>query len=118
MSVQLTFPATRTPPARTSGITVFTDQACTRVASITSLTGVPYPNGRIDVGSDDLLPEFIGPAGATVLYAKTAGGVPFVMHPAPITTVPTVTGAKGGNAALTSLMTALAASGIVVDATT
>ena len=33
-------------------------------------------------------------------------------------TVPTVTGAKGGNAALTSLLTHLAALGIVTDSTT
>lgn len=33
-------------------------------------------------------------------------------------TTPTVTGAKGGNAALTSLCTQLAALGIIVDSTT
>ena len=36
---------------------------------------------------------------------------------APVTK-PTVTGAKGGNAALTSLMTALAGLGLVTDSTT
>lgn len=36
----------------------------------------------------------------------------------PVTTKPTVTGAKGGNAALASLMTTLAALGLVTDSTT
>lgn len=115
---QLTFPATRTPPAHASGITVFTDSQCRQVASITTLAGIPIPGGRIDVGTDELLPEFMGPAGATVLYAKTASGTPFVMHPAATASVPTITGAKGGNVALANLLTGLAQAGIVVDATT
>lgn len=116
--VQLTFPATRTPPAHTSGITVYADSACRQVAAITTLTGVPIPGARIDVGTDELLPEFLGPAGATVLYSRTAAGTPFIMHPQTAANPPTVTGSKGGNAALASLMTALAAAGIVVDGTT
>jgi hypothetical protein len=117
-AVSLTFPATRTPPPNLSSVAVYTDSAGHSLATITTVAGAPVPGSRINVGLDGLMPEFLGPAGVTVLYGKTAAGVVFVLHPQLAVNPATVTGSKGSNAALTSLMAALNAAGIVVDATT
>lgn len=50
-------------------------------------------------------------------HLKTKGGVGF-FNTAAITSKPSVTGSRGGNAALTSLLTALASYGLVTDSTT
>lgn len=55
---------------------------------------------------DVLVPVSSSPVRADTLPAPAAGGLPVV------------TGSKGGNAALTSLMSALSSRGIVVDHTT
>lgn len=50
-------------------------------------------------------------------HLKTKGGVGF-FNTAAITTKPTVTGSRGGNAALASLLTTLASTGLLTDSTT
>ena len=51
----------------------------------------------------------------TVLGQSNADPVGF--HGAAPTARPAVTGSRGGNAALTSLLTALAAKGLIIDST-
>jgi hypothetical protein len=67
----------------------------------------PTPaSGRVTlyVGADD------------TLYIKDAAGS--VQQVSSVTTPPTVSGSRGGNAALASLLTALEGLGLIVDATT
>lgn len=64
-------------------------------------------------GSGDIL--FYTDAGGAVRIGSGSGTIAF--NGSGGTTLPTVTGAKGGNAALGSLMTALAAYGLVIDMT-
>jgi hypothetical protein len=115
---RLLFPVLRTPPPGTSGITVFTDASCHTVAGLLTTAGLPVPGGKIDVGPDGLLPFFRGPDGATILYTRTPTGAVTALHPAPTAALPVVAGSKGANAALGSLLGALAGEGVVVDQST
>lgn len=57
-------------------IKVFTDQAATSPADIQTWPGgVSIPNSVVQVGTDSLIPIFLGPnTGATVLWGQVVGG--------------------------------------------
>lgn len=115
---RLLFPSVRTAPATATAVTVYTDAACSLPANILDATNRVIPGGKVDIAPDGRLPLFYGPDGVSVLYARAPYGVVTTLHPETIGAAPTVTGAKGGNAALTSLLGALSAAGVVTDATT
>jgi hypothetical protein len=115
---RLLFPALRTPPPRTTGVTLYTDAACRALADLLTPAGTPMPGGKVDVGADGLLPLFQGPNGAAVLYARTPTGAVTTLHPTPTAPPAVVTGSKGSNAALGSLIGVLAGEGLVVDQST
>jgi len=66
-------------------------------------------NDRLDVRSQN---------GATTIFAANAAGNQLGFYGATPTSKPTVSGAKGGNAALGSLLTALANLGLIADSST
>jgi hypothetical protein len=115
---RLLFPSSRTPPPRTTGLTLYTDAACRAAAALLTQGGAPIPGSKVDVGADGLLPLFQGPDGYTVLYARTPTGAVTLLHPAPTAALPVVSGSKGSNAALGSLLAALAGEGVVLDQST
>ena len=114
----LTFPSNRA--TRRAGEIIYTDAACTQKATILTPAGVPIPNSHI-VAVEGLRPFFTC-ATNTVLYVKTDGGNVETLYPTddPSTaTAVAVTGSKGSNAALTSLIAALIAVGVpITDSTT
>lgn len=65
----------------------------------------------VTITRNDGMTRIYGPGGLFVLHGAGFFGT------SPLGVKPTVTGAKGGNAALASLMTALAAYGLVTDST-
>jgi glycerophosphoryl diester phosphodiesterase len=54
-------------------VTIFTDAAATVAASILEPDGTPTDN-TLDIGSDCLIPEFLGPDNLTEVYAKNSAG--------------------------------------------
>lgn len=54
-------------------VTVFLDSSGTTQATITDLGGNPI-DSTLPIGSDCLIPEFLGPDGVVVLYAKNNAG--------------------------------------------
>lgn len=111
------FPSVRNAPVATTGETIFADAACTQKASITTVAGIPIPNSKIDTGRDGLRPQFVSTL--PVVYVRNAGFVTALYPDIASTAAVVVTGAKGGNAALTSLIAALVAVGIpITDSTT
>lgn len=54
-------------------VTICTDPAGTVSASIQSTSGAPV-DAVLSIGEDCLVPEFLGPDGVTVLYARTRAG--------------------------------------------
>jgi hypothetical protein len=112
------FPAERFWPARTSSITVFTDPACRVLAQVVTQAGAALPGSKVNIGPDERIPLFQGPPGATVLYCRDANGNILALYPHAPASATAVTGSKGGNAALASLISALAAEGLVIDQTT
>ena len=114
----LTFPSNRATIR--VGEIVHTDAACTQKATILTPDGVPIPNSHL-VAVDGLRPYFTC-ATNTVLYVRTASGNVETLYPTddPSTAAAVaVTGSKGSNAALTSLIAALIAVGVpITDSTT
>ena len=95
---------------------VFSDQGCTISASLFDVNGKPLPHNLLTIPDSGLLPAF--QAAGSILYVRADDGSVRQLFASPQRTMATVTGAKAGNAALTSLLTALAQLGIVVDQTT
>jgi hypothetical protein len=91
------------------------DPAATIPAAVFDMNGAPIPNGTVVIASQTI-PLF--QSAASILYVTNTGGYISPIYPAPDATHPTITGSKGGNAALTSLISALAAQGLIVDTTT
>jgi hypothetical protein len=112
------FPSERSWPSRTSSVVVFTDPACRVPASISAPGGGPLPGSKVDIGPDGRIPLFQGPPGATALYCRDANGIVVALYPHPSASATAVTGSKGGNSALASLIAALAAEGLIIDQTT
>lgn len=109
-------------PENTSGynfgshVQFFVDPACTIAAPITDpTTGMALPKSQVAVVGGVISSFAAGTA--TVLYARNNSGVTQTFYPSAVRTKPTVTGSKSANAALTSLVTALAAQGIISDTT-
>lgn len=97
------------------GVTVFLDLACTQLAAINSATGAALPKSIAPVQGQRVQPF---QSAASILYIRDSTGQTIPLYPSVNRTVPTVSGSKGANAALTSLIQALAAEGIIVDTTT
>jgi hypothetical protein len=114
---RLLFPSVRTAPGHATAVTVYNDAACTTPANILDVTNRVIPGAKVDVSPDGRLPLFYGPDAVSVLYARAPYGVVTTLHPETVGAAPTISGAKGGNAALTSLIGALSAAGVVTDAT-
>ena len=97
-------------------IPIFVDSGCTIRATLYDTNGAVLRGNSLFVGSSDRLPTF--QANATVVYTRDAGGRVVTIYPHPAKNSPIITGSKGANAALTSLITALANEGLIVDQTT
>jgi hypothetical protein len=54
-------------------VTIYTDSAGTTLASIQAPNGTPI-GSTLDIGSDCLIPQFLGPDGLTQVYARNSAG--------------------------------------------
>jgi hypothetical protein len=108
---------TYTLPGTTDGITavLYVDPDCTVPATLTALNGAPIPGSIVSAGQDGI--SFQSASG--VLYRAGEDGVTSRLDPELNFDAPgTVTGSKGANAALASLITQLIAIGLpLVDQT-
>lgn len=109
------FPSNPNVPALGQSFTVYADPACQVKASLFDLNGHPLPGSQATVVGGLIQPF---QSTLTVLYARDMAGQIEALYPHAAATKPTVTGSKGANAALTSLVQALAAVGLIVDQTT
>ena len=109
-----TFPSDRRGIGVVGPWPVFADQLCTISASLFDVNGKPLR--LLTIPESGLLPAF--QAAASILYVRADDGTVRQLFPNYVRTMATVTGAKAGNVALTSLLSALAQLGIVVDQTT
>ena len=114
MATLNTFPMVSHVTGLGGGQPVFLDPACRNRATVLSPTGAPLPGNEVTV-TGETVPLF--QAAAAVVYMRDATGQAVALYPHPTANPPTVTGSKGSNAALTSLMQALAGLGLVVDQT-
>lgn len=112
-----TFPAVPTALGIAGGgVPVFTDTKCTSRAQLFDSAGLPLRGNALELPSTGRIPLF--QANASVLYVRDCTGAVITLDPSAQRTAVAVTGAKGGNAALTSLIAALSQAGIIVDQTT
>jgi hypothetical protein len=102
------------PTGLPTGVKFYLDPKCQQAATVFTRSGSVTPGNTVAL-VDGILPLF--QANATVLYYRDGQGNVDAVYPHPNATPSTVTGSKGANAALTSLMTTLAGLGIVVDGT-
>jgi len=99
-----------------SGATMYADPACSVKAVLTDLNGRTL-SGSVATIQDGSFAQF--QATQAVLYFRAASGVIYPVYPeAHAGVLPVVTGSKGANAALTSLLAALASAGIITDSST
>lgn len=92
---------------------VFTAGATASVRAPAITIGVPDPGGSIKIGVDN----GSGFAGAFIEVETTSSSMGFFGH-TPVAGPVVVTGSRGGNAALASLLTGLASLGLITDSTT
>ena len=111
-----TFPSDRLGVGMIGPIPVFVDARLTVRATLFDEHGNPLPHNQLTIPDSGMLPNFS--ANATVLYVRADDGTVRELFSNVARTMIPVNGSKGGNAALTSLMAALAQLGIVVDQTT
>lgn len=97
------------------GLALFTDSRLTLRATVYDLNGRPLPGNVVNV-TGALIPEFQSASG--ILFFRAGSGEVAALSASGQRSGVVVSGAKGGNAALTSLIAALAQLGIVVDQTT
>lgn len=110
------FPSVRNQIGVTGGnVKVYVDSAFSQRASLFDINGVPIANNTLNIPNSGTLPEF--QATQSILYLRLNDNTPLALLPSSQRTASTVTGAKGGNAALTSLIAALVAQGLIVDQT-
>lgn len=109
------FPSNPSVPALGQSFVAYVDPACRVKASLFDLNGHPLPGAQATVVGGVIQPFQAAPS---VLYARDTAGQIEALYAHAAATKPTVTGAKGANAALTSLVQALAALGLIVDQTT
>ena len=99
-----------------SHVAVFADAACTVPATVSNpTTGAVMPKGLVPIVNGTISPFT---SSASVLYARNDAGGVVTLYPHIARTMATITGAKAGNAALTSLISALAGEGLPVDSPT
>lgn len=104
-------------------VTIYADNAGTVPASIQDTNGVAI-DPLLEIGPDCLIPEFLGPDNATTLWAKNRAGDLTALYAQTgqflvLSAIPAVvTGSRASGAALTSLLSALAAKGIITNNTT
>ena len=110
-----TFPAESGPYGVSGSVPVYTDPACRNQAPIFDGNGAQLRNNAPILVTGRIAPF---QSTASVLYIRYGVGNVITLYPAIVNkTPPTVTGSKGGNAALASLVGALAAAGVIVDTT-
>lgn len=116
---RLTFPNDTSALRFTTSAVLYADPACTALADVQYIGGAPIPGSKIDADATGSLPLFLGPSGATVVYTRTPSGQVETLYPNVSGAASVnVTGSKGANAALTSLIAALVAQGLITDSTT
>ena len=99
-----------------SHVQVYADSNCRVLASVSDpSSGKPLPQAQVAVINGRIQPFSCSQA---VVYVRDNSGNIQALYPSSIQTKPTVTGSKGGNAALTSLISTLAGLGIITDSTT
>lgn len=113
-----TFPHATSALPRSSSAVIYADPACKVLADIQQPAGRPIPGSKIDVDQTGNLPQFLGPDTAQVVYTRTLAGQVVPLYPVVNGSVAVnVSGAKGSNAALGSLIAALVAQGLITDST-
>lgn len=111
------FPESRQPIGIVGGgVQLFIDAGLTQRASLFDVNGKPLPGNALNIPYSGVLPVF--QSTASLLYLRAPSGEIMELYPSAQKTAPVVTGSKGANAALTSLMAALSSLGLVVDSTT
>lgn len=104
-------PALRGDP---SGVVIFADKLLKTAAPINStVNGAPLPGSKIDKWDNGDWPAFTSTL--TPLYYKAGNGTVSTLYPVLGSTTVNVTGSKGANAALTSLIAALIAAGVPIN---
>ena len=101
-----------------SGVVIFSDKACRIPAAVNNATtGAPLPGSKLDKDPAGEWPQFTSTAAP--VYVRGGNGTVVTISPQLSFGNPlTVTGSKGGNAALASLITQLIAAGVpIVDST-
>lgn len=107
-----TFPSLRDARKQRDAI-IYSDAACTVKATLIADNGSPINNSQIVADERGLWPVFT--CSSPRVYFRANDGTIHTLYPSSPTKIPTVTGSSGANAALASLLTALAAQGIIVD---
>lgn len=100
-----------------TGVVLFQDAILSRLAPVNdAVTGVPLPASKLNRQINAEWPSVTSTVPA--LFYRAGNGVVSQLLPVLGTSPVTVAGAKGGNAALTSLIAALIAAGIPLKDTT
>lgn len=113
---------TYTPGYRVAGVTsvlVFTDTLLSIPATISDATGLGYPTNQLPLLDDGEIPAFQCTS-APVYFGDPESGQPVTLSPTETYSAPVpITGSKGANAALASLIAGLIQCGVpIVDQTT
>lgn len=109
------FPLNAEPSQFGPSFIVYSDPNCTQRAAVYNMKGQPLPGSQV-TSTGRQYQQF--QCTATVLYTRDLSGYVETIYPHPFASSPVVTGSKGSNAALTSLIAALAAQGLITDQTT
>lgn len=104
-------------------IVVYADRAATTLADIQTTGGATISGSVLTLDANGYVPQFLGPNPGTEVFARPQGSSGRDGETTRLTPVRTaqsfaVTGSRGGNAALASLLSLLAARGIITDGTT
>ena len=96
------------------GLALYADSKLTQRATLFDLNGRPLQGNVLNV-TGAFMPEF--QASNSVLFLRASSGDVVELFASGQRTAQIVTGAKAGNAALTSLVAALAQLGLIIDQT-
>ena len=122
----MNYPIHKIPAAHWPSVAFFTDPECKHRADVFDSPNHQYPHNEVTVATQRTIPHFLardaetGQAVTTKLYAKSADGKrvwALDPEPQPPHTNAVVTGTKGSDSALASLISVLAQLGIIVDGT-
>lgn len=107
---------------KTQSATLYLDYGLTQLAPIFTHSqnnpagaGIPIVGSQLNADENGVWPLFLSVA--SVLYYRTDDGRIRTLVPTPTQNPPTVSGSRGGGAALPALLTALAQQGIITDGT-